>query len=85
MPVPPRFIGSLAANGVIEITTKKGKSSKPRFSLNSYYGTSDYAYIPQLLNAEQYLAARKDAEIAEGGPVPFQPVELANIAAGKND
>jgi len=74
--------GSLAANGVIEITTKKGKSSKPKFTVNSYYGVSDYANKPDLLNAEQYLAARKDAVIAEGGPVPFQPIEQKNIDAG---
>lgn len=75
--------GSLATNGVIEITTKKGKSSKPKFSLNTYMGASDYAFLPNYRNAEQYLAARKDAEIAEGGAVPFSVIELANIAAGK--
>ncbi len=75
--------GSLAANGVIEITTKKGKAGKPKFSFNSYQGFSDYAHIPDYMNAEQYLAARKDAEIAAGGAVPFQPIELENIAAGK--
>ncbi len=75
--------GSLATNGVIEITTKKGKSGKPKFSLNSYMGASDYAYLPNYRNAEQYLAARKDAELAEGGAVPFSVIELANIAAGK--
>lgn len=75
--------GSLAANGVIEITTKRGKSGKPVFSFNTYVGASDYAFLPKFLNAEQYLAARKDAEIADGGAVPFQPVELENIAAGR--
>ena len=76
--------GSLAANGVIEITTKRGKSGKPVFSFNTYVGASDYAFLPKLLNAEQYLAARKDAEIADGGAVPFQPVELENMAAGRS-
>ncbi|MEZ4905298.1 MAG: TonB-dependent receptor [Spirosomataceae bacterium] len=76
--------GSLAANGVIEITTKKGKSGKPKFGLNSYIGFSDYAFLPNYMNAEQYLAARKDAEIAEGGPVPFSVTEQANIAAGRS-
>ncbi|WAC12566.1 TonB-dependent receptor [Dyadobacter pollutisoli] len=76
--------GSLAANGVIEITTKKGKSGKPKFTFNTYIGSSNYAVLPQYLNAEQYLAARKDAELADGGIVPFQPVELENIAAGKS-
>lgn len=74
--------GSLAANGVIEITTKKGKTGKPKFTFNTYTGVSDYAFLPKYLNAEQYLTARKDAEIAAGGAVPFQPIELENIAAG---
>jgi TonB-linked SusC/RagA family outer membrane protein len=74
--------GSLAANGVIEITTKKGKSGKPKFTFNNYTGFSDYAFLPKYLNSEKYLAARKDAEIAAGGPVPFQPIELDNIASG---
>ncbi|WP_229216920.1 TonB-dependent receptor [Dyadobacter luteus] len=76
--------GSLAANGVIEITTKKGKTGKPTFAFNTYIGSSDYAFLPKQLSPEKYLAARKDAEVAEGGPVPFQPIELANIAAGRS-
>jgi TonB-linked SusC/RagA family outer membrane protein len=75
--------GSLAANGVIEITTKKGKLGKPKFTVNTYLGTSDYAFLPDFLTAEEYLAARKDAEIADGGSVPFQPSEIANIAANR--
>jgi hypothetical protein len=43
---------------------------------------SDYAYKLDLLTADQYLAARKDAVIAEGGPVPFQPIKQKNIDAG---
>ncbi|UBM59190.1 TonB-dependent receptor [Marinilongibacter aquaticus] len=76
--------GSLATNGVIEITTKKGKSGKPKFSVNSYGGYSDYAYLPDYLTADEYLNARKDAEIAEGGAVPFSPTELENIAVGRS-
>ena len=73
--------GSLAANGVIEITTKRGKEGKPKITFNSYIGSSDFAHIPDYLNAEQYLAARKDYEAAVGGSVPFQPTETANIEA----
>lgn len=74
--------GSLAANGVILITTKKGSTDKPRISLNSYYGVSDFAHIPQYLDAEKYLQVRADAEIADGGPIPFSALEQANIDAG---
>ncbi|MAX23876.1 MAG: SusC/RagA family TonB-linked outer membrane protein [Phycisphaeraceae bacterium] len=76
--------GSLAANGVIEITTKKGTTEKPNFSFNSYYGFADYAHIPQYLDAEKYLANRLAAEEADGGPLPFQPIEQENIDAGRS-
>ncbi|GAA4315228.1 TonB-dependent receptor [Compostibacter hankyongensis] len=76
--------GSLAANGVILITTKKGTTAKPRISLNTYYGVSDFAHLPDYLDAAQYLQARKDAEAADGGPLPFQPLEVDNIEAGKS-
>lgn len=75
--------GSLAANGVILITTKKGTTEKPRINLNSYFGKSDFAHIPKYLDAEGYLRVRADAEIADGGPIPFSPLEQANIDAGK--
>lgn len=74
--------GSLAANGVILVTTKKGMTSKPRIAVNSYYGTSDFAYIPDYLNAKEYLQARKDAEAADGATLPFQLLEEENIKAG---
>lgn len=74
--------GSLAANGVILITTKKGTTTKPRITLNSYYGRSTFAHIPDYLDADQYLQARKDAEAADGGPLPFQPLEEENIKNG---
>ncbi|CAL1517430.1 TonB-dependent receptor [Chitinophaga sp. MM2321] len=74
--------GSLAANGVILITTKKGTTTKPKITLNSYYGISDFAHTPEYLNAEQYLKARKDAEVADGGSLPFQPLEEENIKKG---
>ncbi|MEO9474401.1 MAG: TonB-dependent receptor [Cyclobacteriaceae bacterium] len=76
--------GSLAANGVIELTTKKGTSMKPTVSVNSYYGFADYAHLPDYLNAKEYLEHRLDAEAADGGSLPFQPIEQENIDAGKS-
>ncbi|KKM91282.1 hypothetical protein LCGC14_1230060, partial [marine sediment metagenome] len=74
--------GSLAANGVIEVTTKKGKTDKPKITFNTYTGFSDFAHIPDYLNAEQYLAIRLDGEAADGGTLPFTTIEEDNIAAG---
>lgn len=46
--------GSRAANGVVLITTKKGKSGKPQVSLKADWGSSDFAmdYRP-VMNGEQ--------------------------------
>jgi len=46
--------GSRATNGVIMITTKKGKSGKLRISLDSYVGTSDVTKRLSLLNTAQF-------------------------------
>lgn len=53
--------GSRAANGVILITTKRGKSGKPGFSFNAYTGIQQAVNLPSLLNAREYLTIRNEA------------------------
>lgn len=53
--------GSRASNGVILITTKRGKSGKPIFSLNVSSGLQTPIRLPKLLNASDYLTIRNEA------------------------
>jgi TonB-linked SusC/RagA family outer membrane protein len=53
--------GSRSANGVIVITTKKGKKGVPTFSFDSYYGIQEANRLPELLNTEDYLLIRNEA------------------------
>ena len=53
--------GARAANGVIVITTKKGKSGAPKFSFNSSLGFSNVYRLPELLNSSEYLTIRNEA------------------------
>ena len=53
--------GSRGANGVIIITTKKGKPGKTRFDLNLYSGSSIVTGRYDLLNLPQYLQVRREA------------------------
>lgn len=53
--------GSRGSNGVILITTKKGKSGKTTVDANVYSGISYVNHMVDLLNTEQYLALRKEA------------------------
>ncbi|MCC6461767.1 MAG: TonB-dependent receptor [Saprospiraceae bacterium] len=53
--------GARAANGVIVITTKRGKAGTPRFSFNTAAGVSEAYRLPELLNAAEYLNIRNEA------------------------
>ncbi len=55
--------GARAANGVVVITTKKGKSGKPSYSFNAFYGVQSPRALPKLLNAEEFLTIRNEAII----------------------
>ncbi len=51
--------GSRASNGVVLITTKKGKAGKPKFTFNTYTGVNKEAKRVDMLNAEQWIARAK--------------------------
>ncbi|MEP6646229.1 MAG: TonB-dependent receptor [Saprospiraceae bacterium] len=53
--------GARSANGVIVITTKKGKKGAAVFNFDSYYGIQDANRLPQLLNSAEYLTIRNEA------------------------
>jgi len=59
--------GSRGANGVILITTKKGKADgKTNFSINTNYGFSRVANKMELMNTQQYLEMRQQAYTNDG-------------------
>lgn len=58
--------GTQGANGVILITTKKGKPGNTTFDLNVNTGFNSVGRPVQLLNTQQYLQLRKDAFAADG-------------------
>ena len=55
--------GSRAANGVILITTKRGKTGKPQLSYNFNQGFSQPTVIPKLTNAAQYTSMLNDLDV----------------------
>ena len=58
--------GSRGANGVVLITTKKGKKGKTNFSINSYTGAGSITRKLKLMNTEQYLIVREQAFANDG-------------------
>ncbi|OFV17083.1 SusC/RagA family TonB-linked outer membrane protein [Sphingobacterium sp. HMSC13C05] len=55
--------GARAANGVILVTTRRGKTGKPQFSYTFNQGYSQPTVIPKLTDASQFAAIRNELEI----------------------
>lgn len=55
--------GARAANGVILVTTRRGKTGKPQLSYNYNHGVSQPTVVPKLADAVQYAEMRNELEI----------------------
>jgi TonB-linked SusC/RagA family outer membrane protein len=61
--------GSRAANGVIVITTKKGKSGSSKLSVDLFYGSQTPSKIPETLSPTEFLDVQQ--RLAAGQGIPF--------------
>jgi TonB-linked SusC/RagA family outer membrane protein len=78
--------GSRASNGVVLITTKKGRQGQTKVSVGYYYGTSAPTRFRQFLNADQYKTLLGESMTNAGiiGPNPnTQYPTLTNAFAGE--
>jgi len=71
--------GSRGANGVILVTTKRGRTGETRVYYNGYYGISNVANKYPVFNADEYRAMRDISTWGAG----YMPEELASIASGR--
>ncbi len=69
--------GARAANGVIIITTKRGRSGTPKITLNTYVGSQSVTNTLDLLNAEQYRGVRNTVT-ENSGESPITNLDPAN-------
>lgn len=61
--------GNRAANGVIVITTKKGKTGQMKVNYKGYYGVQEVTEIPKLLKGVEYLELRAQAQANSNGGI----------------
>jgi TonB-linked SusC/RagA family outer membrane protein len=78
--------GTRAANGVILITTKKGKAGKMVVNYNGFAGFSSAARKVDLLDARQYATLRNEqyANGFSGGTFALPYPNAANLGVGTN-
>ncbi|MBT1689844.1 TonB-dependent receptor [Dawidia soli] len=77
--------GSRAANGVVIVTTKKGKTGTGNtFSLDAYTGWQNWTRFPKTVNAGEWYTAKVEADVNDGKPASdIMPIEeLAKWQAG---
>jgi TonB-linked SusC/RagA family outer membrane protein len=69
--------GSQAANGVVIITTKKGKQGKARFEFNAFGGETQPMKYLDVLNGPEWYAMRRDGLRNTGNAAPEANALLA--------
>lgn len=70
--------GARASNGVILITTKRGRAERTKINLSSYYGFQQPEKLLQMLNAEQWKRYRNDIALNDGGLPPYSEEDILN-------
>ncbi len=68
--------GARAANGVILITTRQGRSGKIQLNYDGYFGWQYLAKASDALNAQEYIYSRKLREFNGGAAVPEWETKL---------
>lgn len=76
--------GSRSANGVIAITTKKGKTGKPAIAFNTSTGFQTWQNKPVMMKGEEWIGVVNARNKYTAGSTNWlKPGEIANRTAGK--
>jgi TonB-linked SusC/RagA family outer membrane protein len=76
--------GARAGNGVVIITTKRGKEGRPRLSFDSYVGFQKVARKLDMMNASEYARFSNDAYAAANQPAFSKFANPASLGTGTN-
>ena len=76
--------GSQAANGVILITTKRGKLGKPELVVNLSRGFSQPTILPKMTNAAQYATALNELDTYAGLQPRYTADDIQKFADGSD-
>ena len=76
--------GAQAANGVILITTKSGKTGEPAISYSGSYGLTQPTRLPRLINSWQYANYQNEISDRLGIPRQFTDEQVQGYKEGKD-
>lgn len=76
--------GVAGANGVILVTTKRGKSGAPSLTYNAYIGFQNPTNHQQLVTSYQFALLKNQAAVNDGLPVPYNDDALGKFQDGSD-
>lgn len=76
--------GARAANGVILVTTKRGKEGKIKVNYSGNVSISQPTRIPEMLDAYQYATYVNEFDAAQGNALTYPETALAKILDGSD-
>ncbi|MBO4812129.1 MAG: TonB-dependent receptor [Prevotella sp.] len=74
--------GVRGANGVIVITTKRGKIGAPQVRFHVEHAISEPTMFPEFLNASQYMSLLNELAASDGKSLPFTQEAIDRTASG---
>lgn len=74
--------GSRASNGVVLVTTKKGKSGKVEISYDFMYGVQQPTSLPKMADSWIYAELYNEAAVNSGRNAKFTPEQIAQFRNG---
>lgn len=75
------IFGTQGANGVVLITTKKGRKGQARLSFDAYYGFQNKAKSIDMLDAGEYARIMNEQHLNSGGLASNLPFDVNNLPA----
>jgi TonB-linked SusC/RagA family outer membrane protein len=74
--------GSRGSNGVIMITTKKGKEGKVNVTYNGYYGVQNLRKKIDLINASEFAQLQNEVATNDGKELPWTASQISALGQG---
>lgn len=71
--------GARAANGVIVITTNRGKQGEAKINFSSSYKMSEFTRRPSMMNSEQYATYKNEIAERKGMKLPYSEEDIAGF------
>ncbi|RDV15462.1 TonB-dependent receptor [Pontibacter diazotrophicus] len=74
--------GSRGANGVVLITTKRGKAGKAQIDFSSYYAIQEVGKTLDLMNAREFAELANERAVNDGVPLFFTQDQINALGEG---